>query len=290
MGELGERVGRCSRSNGPNSTEQPQTVDRQFLTNKVAQLESKWGSEVKALKQDLHRTILAHNHNSDLMRHHRDALDQARRDMDSQIPNKPEQESQYDKLERMLRSGQAKQRALEALTERLSTLEQQVTDFLPWLPSSHAGAGGSIPSGFNAASQQRIENPQQLGGKKKKEGDVPTEEDIRQKFLQGAAKPDAAHNFNLEAPVFVPRGAPPVADAAPANEDDVEVEEAEVGSEEADAVEEEPVAPATATPAVPVEPAVAEAVEDPSVAVASAPGLAEAVPAPDPVEPTPVSD
>jgi len=190
----------------------------------------------------------------------------------------------------MLRSGQAKQRALEALTERLSTLEQQVTDFLPWLPSSHAGAGGAIPSGFNAASQQRIENPQQLGGKKKKEGDVPTEEDIRQKFLQGAAKPDAAHNFNLEAPVFVPRGAPPVADAAPANEDDVEVEEAEVGSEEADAVEEEPVAPATATPAVPVEPAVAEAVEDPSVAVASAPGLAEAVPAPDPVEPTPVSD
>ena len=27
--------------------------------------------------QDLHRTILAHNHNSDLMRHHRDALDEA---------------------------------------------------------------------------------------------------------------------------------------------------------------------------------------------------------------------
>ena len=84
---------------------------------KIKQLEQKWGSEVKALKQeslmaevydvcyenhtdvmtretqnrapwlqheplqsmwqDLHRTILAHNHNSDLMRHHRDALDEA---------------------------------------------------------------------------------------------------------------------------------------------------------------------------------------------------------------------
>ena len=68
---------------------------------KIKQLEQKWGSEVKALKQahmlqsregfsglrdrqddyviqDLHRTILAHNHNSDLMRHHRDALDEDR--------------------------------------------------------------------------------------------------------------------------------------------------------------------------------------------------------------------
>merc|ERR1719486_345716 len=111
-----------------------QTVDRAFLNTKIAQLESKWSSEVKALKQDLHRTILAHNHNSDLMRHHRDALDEARRKLDAQI----------EKVDRMLRAGQAKQRALDALTERLTALEQQVGDILPSVPAM-AGYPGMLP-------------------------------------------------------------------------------------------------------------------------------------------------
>ena len=84
-------------------------MDKESVGQKIKQLEQKWGSEVKALKQanpveripslrcrrvwgrisdgsmrrdrmrqDLHRTILAHNHNSDLMRHHRDALEKER--------------------------------------------------------------------------------------------------------------------------------------------------------------------------------------------------------------------
>merc|ERR1719359_622196 len=109
-----------------------QNVDRAFLNTKISQLESKWGAEVKALKQDLHRTILAHNHNSDLMRHHRDALDEARRKLDAQTQPKPEQvDAQIEKVDRLLRAGQAKQRALDALTERLTALETQVGELLP---------------------------------------------------------------------------------------------------------------------------------------------------------------
>merc|ERR1719159_425023 len=123
MGELRERVSRCA---GPHATDPVQTVDRVYLSNKISELEQKWGSEVKALKQDLHRTILAHNHNSDLMRHHRDALDEARRKLDSQTQPKAEQvDAQIDKVDRMLRAGLAKQRAVDALTERLATLEAQ---------------------------------------------------------------------------------------------------------------------------------------------------------------------
>merc|ERR1719359_1167839 len=117
-----------------------QNVDRAFLNSKIAQLESKWGTEVKAVKQDLHRTILAHNHNSDLMRHHRDALDEARKKLDAQTQPKAEQvDAQIEKVDRMLRAGQAKQRALDALTDRLAALEQQVAEVLP------GGVMGAFP-------------------------------------------------------------------------------------------------------------------------------------------------
>ena len=45
-------------------------VETQNRAQCLEPLQSMWS-------QDLHRTILAHNHNSDLMRHHRDALDEA---------------------------------------------------------------------------------------------------------------------------------------------------------------------------------------------------------------------
>merc|ERR1719271_1498114 len=117
--ELSNRVVKCIRSSSGQS-DASQVVDKAFLNSKIIQLEQKWGTEIKSLKQDLHRTILAHNHNSDLMRHHRDALDEARRKLDAQSQPKAEQvDAQIEKVDRMLRAGQAKQRALDALTERL---------------------------------------------------------------------------------------------------------------------------------------------------------------------------
>ncbi|CAJ1355088.1 unnamed protein product [Effrenium voratum] len=189
ISELGDRVARCVRFNsaGTGSPDPSVTVDRAFLSQKIKQLEQKWGSEVKALKQDLHRTILAHNHNSDLMRHHRDALEKARRELDAQPAPKAEQvDAQIEKVDRMLRAGQAKQRALDALTERLTQLEQQAAQLFPNL-------AGSAPPGLAAA-------PVPKKGAKK-DGDLPSQEEVRLMLEK------AATTFNAEAPVFIPRSA-----------------------------------------------------------------------------------
>jgi polyhydroxyalkanoate synthesis regulator phasin len=224
IGDLGTRVGAYVQKNGGNALDQSQTVDRAFLNNKITQLESKWGSEVTALKQDLHRTILAHNHNSDLMRHHRDALDEARKKLDAQTkPRGEEVDAQCDKVERMLRAGQAKQRALEALTERLTALEQQVGDLHPAAAGGMQGAyPGMLPGGMAGLTAAMMGQPpgmerEPTTSKKKKDGEPPSEEEIRQRMLQAAAKANAAGgetSFNAEAPVFVPRGGASVPEAA----------------------------------------------------------------------------
>jgi len=206
IGELGERVQLCRRNNGGGSVDSGQTVDRNFLNSKIAALESKWGSEVKALKQDLHRTILAHNHNSDLMRHHRDALDEARKRLDAHATPKAEQvDEQIAKVDRMLRAGQAKQRALDALTERLTALEAQVGDIMPQPPypgmglPGMGGMGGlAVPPGMEGAEATTTKRKG-----KKDDADV-TDEELRRRLLAAQGKGGGETSFNAEAPVFVP--------------------------------------------------------------------------------------
>eukprot|EP00440_Ansanella_granifera_P003654 gb/GFBE01003965.1/.p1 GENE.gb/GFBE01003965.1/~~gb/GFBE01003965.1/.p1 ORF type:complete len:318 (+),score=97.88 gb/GFBE01003965.1/:1-954(+) len=208
--ELSDRVARCVRSNGAGAADPSQTVDRAFLSQKIKQLEQKWGSEVKALKQDLHRTILAHNHNSDLMRHHRDALEEARRRLDLQPQPKAEQvDAQIEKVDRMLRQGQAKQRALDHLTERLAALEQQVGGPMP----GASAFSGMMPPGMTSMAGMGMGASSPAAATKKfakKDGEPPSEEEVRARLLQaarGGAQGDSATSFNAEAPVFVPRGA-----------------------------------------------------------------------------------
>jgi len=199
IGELTERVARCALANRTGTSEASETVDRTLLSTKIAKLEQKWGSEVKALKQDLHRTILAHNHNSDLMRHHRDALDEAKRKVDAVTQPISEQvDMQIEKVERILRAGATKQRALDALTERLTQLEAQVAEMLP---------SAAMPPGF----------PGMLPGMAGL-GKHAVAEDMHSQLLQAAARSTAGADsgFNAEAPVFVPRAvaASPPAEAA----------------------------------------------------------------------------
>merc|ERR1712176_1719720 len=189
-------------------------------SSKIGQLEQKWGSEVKALKQDLHRTILAHNHNSDLMRHHRDALDEARRKLDAQTQPKAEQvDAQIEKVDRMLRAGQSKQRALDALTERLTAIEQQVGELLPSAPLPPAAFPPMMQgmAGMNAMMGQPIGQQRELAAtkqKQKRDGDVSGASGLG----QGAG--DGGITFNAEAPIFVPRGAPSAKAEAKADKDD----------------------------------------------------------------------
>eukprot|EP00933_Yihiella_yeosuensis_P006214 TRINITY_DN110900_c0_g1_i1.p1 TRINITY_DN110900_c0_g1~~TRINITY_DN110900_c0_g1_i1.p1 ORF type:complete len:309 (-),score=111.74 TRINITY_DN110900_c0_g1_i1:410-1336(-) len=218
--DLSERVARGARSNG-SAADPSQTVDRAFLSQKIQQLEQKWGSEVKALKQDLHRTILAHNHNSDLMRHHRDALDEARKKLEAVTQPKAEQvDAQIEKVDRMLRVSVAKQRALDALTERLTAMELQVAEMFP--VSAGAGAfGGMMPPGIVDAGAASVEPKAAGKAKAKKDGAPPSEEEFRNRLLQAAGKAGASStSFNAEAPVFIPGGAaetPPKSDSNPSS-------------------------------------------------------------------------
>lgn len=190
--ELGPRVARCTRNNA--NPELSQAVDQAFLTQKIAQLEQKWATEVKAMKQDLHRTIQAHNHNSDLMRHHRDAIEDARRKLDAQSQTKVEQvDQQIERVDLMLRQGQAKERALESLSERLTHLEQQIGELAP------------------AAPMYVKEDPARRNSTKK-DAEPPTEDEAMNASqasagaTAGGTAEGSASGFNVEAPVFVPRG------------------------------------------------------------------------------------
>mmetsp|Transcript_56415 Transcript_56415/g.167929 ORF Transcript_56415/g.167929 Transcript_56415/m.167929 type:complete len:250 (+) Transcript_56415:62-811(+) len=180
ISELSDRVAERVRSRA--TPEASPKVDEAFLTQKISQLEQKWAAEMKALKQDLHRTILAHNHNSDLMRHHRDALDDARAKLDARVGPRAEQvDAQIEQVDRMLRARQAKYQALDALEERLAMLEQHAAD-----------AGLMLPRGPQPQLQAQ---PQACGGKG---------------FMGEAG---AGKGLNAEAPVFVPRSTAPTAEA-----------------------------------------------------------------------------
>jgi len=157
ISELTEKVAeRVRGKSGPGSApETPSRVDEAFLAQKVQELEQKWANEVKALKQDLHRTILAHNHNSDLMRHHRDALDEAKAKLDARAgPRSDQVDAQIEQVDRLLRSRQAKYQALDALEERLAALEQHAADAGLVLPPRQQVAqprmGGAGGKGLNA--------------------------------------------------------------------------------------------------------------------------------------------
>lgn len=246
IAELTERIGRC-RQRGASGVDLSAVVDRQFLTSKIALLEQKWQQEVKALKQDLHSTILAHNHNSDLIRHHRDTLEEARKMLETrQQPRAEQVNAQIEKVDRMLRAGQAKQRALDAATEKLGMMESQVGELFavpgaaggsghpgsghPGLPGMGAGyPGGLMPPGMGGAAMGNpLAGVSQLGGGagrsldpllaqggkggKKKDGEALTDEEVRQ-WLAQATKAQSAGAaasttgmLTAEAPVFVPRG------------------------------------------------------------------------------------
>lgn len=187
--ELTDRVARVVRQSG-GVQDHSQTVDQKYLAKTVQQLETKWCQEVKALKQDLHRTILAHNHNSDLMRHHRHALDEAKSKVDAMSQSRADPQN-LEKVERALRGGQAQARALDAFAERLAGLESQVGEMLPaYHPGMPGTAGGHEP---------KAAQPKKKAAAK--------EDEIRARLLAARAAQDSVMSFNAEAPVFVPRGA-----------------------------------------------------------------------------------
>merc|ERR1719188_2426715 len=87
---VSERLNRQEASNGGG-------LLKTELQTSISKLEEVWNSECEALKHELWQTIQAHNHNADLLKHHRDAIDQVQNSMTDAAPN-PELEQVHAQL------------------------------------------------------------------------------------------------------------------------------------------------------------------------------------------------
>merc|ERR1719383_885821 len=103
-------------------------LDVDHVDQLLSKIEQQWGQEIRTLKQELHQTILAHNHNADLIKHHKDTIDSLRERCVKLAGNSvktSEIQQQLQRLDTRLKQ-QHKQRKLEPLFERLIALEQRV--------------------------------------------------------------------------------------------------------------------------------------------------------------------
>lgn len=130
----------------------PGDMSKAELTNSIGKLEKVWGDEVGTLKHELWQTIQAHNHNADLLKHHKDAIDQvqARIDSTANVPN-PEVEKVHALLRQMnkvTRDENEKDKQLEDLSQRLSSMYQQLQSGV-----GHWGAALGQPSLVSQAEQ-----------------------------------------------------------------------------------------------------------------------------------------
>jgi len=115
---------------GASSTEphREPALDREEVGHYLRKTEQQWGAEIRTLKQELHQTILAHNHNADLIKHHKDTIDALQERVVKQKYSSQksiEIKQQLQQLDQRLKA-QQKHRKLEPLFERLHALETRV--------------------------------------------------------------------------------------------------------------------------------------------------------------------
>merc|ERR1719487_1027619 len=100
------------------------------LQKSIAKLEEVWEGEVGSLKHELWQTIQAHNHNADLLKHHKTAIDQISTRAGESAPN-PELESIHQQLVAVDKQMQREQ------------AQQQLS----------AAGGGWVQAAYSAAAQ-----------------------------------------------------------------------------------------------------------------------------------------
>mmetsp|Transcript_68408 Transcript_68408/g.118883 ORF Transcript_68408/g.118883 Transcript_68408/m.118883 type:complete len:403 (+) Transcript_68408:23-1231(+) len=124
-GRLDNLISQLDELEGP----QKQALEQHVVAQALAKVEQQWGKELGKLKQELHQTIFAHNHNADLMKHQKDALDGLRTEIQASKTAPADRvkaaKAQLQKCETLLK-GQQKTRRLEPLFQRLQALEQRI--------------------------------------------------------------------------------------------------------------------------------------------------------------------
>eukprot|EP00931_Biecheleriopsis_adriatica_P073996 TRINITY_DN48186_c0_g1_i1.p1 TRINITY_DN48186_c0_g1~~TRINITY_DN48186_c0_g1_i1.p1 ORF type:complete len:293 (-),score=100.72 TRINITY_DN48186_c0_g1_i1:120-998(-) len=179
------------------------------LQTSIAKLEEVWGSEVGNLKHELWHTIQAHNHNADLLKHHKDAIDEVQGRMTDLAPN-PELEqvhAQLMQVDKVMQREMIKEQQMDQLMARLTVVQQQLmgawggsaagsSAFLA--AQAAAAAGGGALAG--SATAQASATAAAAAGKK-----VQRKAPKAAKAAKAsAASLAAAASLRAEAPEFVP--------------------------------------------------------------------------------------
>lgn len=104
-------------------------LDTDAIRGHLSKVEKTWGQEIRQLKQELHQTILAHNHNADLIKHHKDTIDHLQRrcnELRSGDAKTAEGLQRLQRLDKVMKQQAPKMPKVEPLMQRVNILEQRI--------------------------------------------------------------------------------------------------------------------------------------------------------------------
>lgn len=171
------------------------------LQKSIAKLEEVWEGEVGTLKHELWQTIQAHNHNADLLKHHKDAIDQIQGRMADNVPN-PELEQVHAHIvsvDKAMQMELAKEQKMEQLMNRLTAVQQQLQAVGGhWATAAGAAASFQTPAAPAASQAAGKRAQRKTAAKPAKSGKPPG---------SGSASQLGGPTLRAEAPEFVPTNA-----------------------------------------------------------------------------------
>lgn len=167
------------------------------LQKSIAKLEEVWEGEVGTLKHELWQTIQAHNHNADLLKHHKDAIDQVTSRMTDSAPN-PELEQVHQQLmavDKVMQREIDKEKQMDTLMQRLTVVQQQLSvgQWAAGMPPAFP-IGPQAPAAASAAAVA-------AGKKQNRPGKAPKPKNAAKSNASSLA---ATAQLRPEAPEFVP--------------------------------------------------------------------------------------
>lgn len=199
------------------------------LQKSITKLEEVWEAEVGTLKHELWQTIQAHNHNADLLKHHKDAIDevQGRVQETADVAShggaggiSPQVHAQMMEMDKIIQREQAKEDQMEQFVARLAAVQQKIVNSVgPWpSPGQMPGLAGAASQATAAqvqAAAAQVQAAAAAGNAKKpqrKEDAASKKAAKAQAKSKQAAKANsaaalqaaAAASLRAEAPEFVP--------------------------------------------------------------------------------------
>eukprot|EP00929_Paragymnodinium_shiwhaense_P047607 TRINITY_DN24138_c0_g3_i2.p1 TRINITY_DN24138_c0_g3~~TRINITY_DN24138_c0_g3_i2.p1 ORF type:complete len:346 (+),score=98.60 TRINITY_DN24138_c0_g3_i2:110-1147(+) len=140
-----------------NEVPPEEPLEHGTVAKAMAKVEQAWGKELGKLKQELHQTIFAHNHNADLMKQQKDALDRMVEEVEATHPaagggssatveRRKMARALFDKVQEIVKED--RQNKMDGLLQRLEAVERRIN---LWQVSG--GVRSALPPGNIAAVQ-----------------------------------------------------------------------------------------------------------------------------------------